>query len=122
MSGHSYLADTNTFIFLLDKHPSLHAFLESDWFYSFIAEIELLAKPGITPTEIRTVRSLLKVSKKVVHTEAINQLAISLRQKYKIKVPDALIAATAISAEVPLLTFDKGCTQIHSPDMVLLEP
>lgn len=122
MNGHKYLADTNTLIFLLDRHPSLHSFLASNWYYSFITEIELLGKPGITPREIRTIRELLNACEKVIHTEQINQLTISLRQKHKIKLPDALIAATAISADLPLLTFDKGFTQITSLDIVLLEP
>ena len=122
MSGHKFLADTNTFIFLQDKHPSLISFLESDWYFSFITEIELLGKPGITTREIKTIRDLLIVCKKAAHTETINQVAISLRQKYKVKVPDALIAATAISLDLPLLTFDKGFTQIGTLDIVLLEP
>lgn len=122
MNGHRFLADTNAFIFLLDQHPSLQSFIESDWSFSFITEIELLGKQGISSKEIKNVSELLRACKKIVHTEAINQLTISLRQKYKIKVPDALIAATAISSDLPLLTFDKGFAQITSLDMVLLEP
>lgn len=104
MSGHKYLADTNRFIFLLDKHPSLDSFLASEWQYSFITEIELLGKPGITVQEIKIMRELLNVCKKVTHTEEINQVTISLKQKYKIKLPDALIAATAVTSDVPILT------------------
>jgi len=122
MSGHKYLADTNTFIFLLDKHPSLDSFLGSDWHYSFITEIELLGKPGITVQEIKTIQELLNICKKVTHTEEINQVTISLKQKYKIRLPDALIAATAISSDLPVLTFDRGFTQISDVDIVLLEP
>lgn len=122
MNGHKYLADTNTLIFLLDRHPSLHSFLGSNWYYSFITEIELLGKPGITAREMKTIRDLLSACEKVTHTEQINQLTISLRQKYRIKLPDALIAATALSSDLPLLTFDKGFTQINHLDIVLLEP
>lgn len=74
MSGLRYLADTNAFIFLLDKHPALKNLLESDWYFSFITEIE-----------------------------------------------HALIAATAIFHDLPLLTFDKGFSQIKSVDLILLE-
>jgi predicted nucleic acid-binding protein len=108
MNGHKYLADTNTLIFLLDKHPSLQPLLDSDWYFSFITEIELLGKPGITPREVKFVRDVLNICNKVSHTEDINQLTISLKQKFKIKLPDALIAATAIHSKLPLLTFDKG--------------
>jgi predicted nucleic acid-binding protein len=115
MNGHKYLADTNTLIFLLDRHPSLHSFLASHWHYSFITEIELLGKPGITPNEMRTIRELLNACEKVTHSDEINQLTISLKQH-------ALIAATAIFTDLPLLTFDKGFTQIETLDIVLLEP
>jgi hypothetical protein len=64
----------------------------------------------------------LSICNKVAHTEAINQLTISLKQKFKIKLPDALIAATAIHADLPLLTYDKGFAQINTLDIVLLEP
>jgi predicted nucleic acid-binding protein len=63
----------------------------------------------------------LSICNKVAHTEAINQLTISLKQKFKIKLPDALIAATAIHADLPLLTYDKAFAQISTLDIVLLE-
>ncbi len=42
MNGNKYLADTNAFIYLLSKHPALDPLLDSQWYYSFITEIELL--------------------------------------------------------------------------------
>jgi len=58
MSGFNYLADTNTFIYLLNRHPVLQNLLEAEWHYMFITEIELLGKPKISPAEIRNVQSL----------------------------------------------------------------
>lgn len=75
----------------------------------------------MTTKEIKNVRDLLGVCYRIPHVEAINQLTISLKQKYKIKLPDALIAATAIHSDLPSLTYDKGFTQINSLDIVLLE-
>ncbi len=121
MSGRSYLADTNAFIFLLDKHPALKNLLDNDWHFSFITEIELLGKPGISSLEIKNIKSLLRTCRKIAHSEEINTLAISLKQQYKIKTPDAIFAATAIFHDLPLLTFDKGFHQIKSVDLILLE-
>lgn len=121
MSGHKYLADTNTFIFLLNKHPALQTLLESEWHFSFITEIELLGKPGITSAEIKSIRNLLNTCVKLVHVEEINKLTISIKQQYKIKTPDAIIAATAILNNLPLLTFDKDFTKLKSLDLILLE-
>jgi hypothetical protein len=60
MNGNRFLADTNTFIYLLDKHPSLQPLLESEWVYSFITEIELLGKPGITSQEVKKINGIVK--------------------------------------------------------------
>ena len=95
MNGNKFLVDTNTFIYLLNKHPSLEPFLKKDWFFSFITEIELLGKPGITQLEIQTIKGILGVCIRVEHVEEINEITIQLKQEYKIKLPDALIAATA---------------------------
>jgi predicted nucleic acid-binding protein len=122
MSGLNYLADTNIFIYLLNKHPALQNLLEAEWHYTFITEIELLGKPKISSTEIRNVQSLLGVCSKIVHVEEINKLTIKIRREHKIKLPDALIAASALYANLPLLTFDKGFSQIKSLDLVLLKP
>ena len=121
MNGNRFLADTNTFIYLLNKHPALQPLLESEWLYSFITEIELLGKPGISSKEIEKVQGLLSVCIKAPHTEAINSTAISLKQNYKMKVPDAIRAATAIEQKVPLLTFDKDFAKVREVDLVLLE-
>lgn len=122
MNGHKYLADTNAFIFLLDKHHALKALIDSEWYYSFITEIELKGKFGITPNELKTVSDLLETCRKVTFSESINALTIELRQKHKIKTPDAIIAASAITYNLPLLTFDKGFSLVKSLDLVLLEP
>lgn len=122
MSGNRFLADTNTFIYLFSRHPLLEPLLESEWFFSFITVIELLGKPEITQSEIKQIKGVLAVCTKVAHIEAINELTISLKQRYRIKLPDALIAATALQQQIPLLTFDKGFTRIKELDVVLLEP
>ncbi len=122
MSGHKYLADTNAFIFLLDRHPALKPLVESEWFFSFVTEIELKGKFGISSIDLRVVSELLDTCQKIPFSESINELTIELRQKHRIKIPDAIIAASAITHNLPLLTFDKDFTAIKSLDLVLLEP
>lgn len=122
MSGFNYLADTNTFIYLLNRHPALQNLLEVEWYFFFITEIELLGKTGISNAEVKKVQALLDTCTKIIHSEEINKLTIRIRREHKIKLPDALIAATALYTQLPLLTFDKGFTQIKSLDLVLLQP
>lgn len=115
------MTDTNVFIYLLDKHPSLQQLLKSEWLFSFITEIELLGKQGISEAEIKEVSSLLSSCIKIPHSDKITSAAINLKQHYKLKVPDAIIAATAIEQRLPLLTFDQDFTKIKPLDIVLLE-
>lgn len=86
MSGHKYLADTNAFIFLLNRHPALKSVLNSEWSYSFITEIELKGKTGISQNELNKVSELLSSCTKIPFVEEINQLTITLRQQYRIKL------------------------------------
>ncbi len=122
MNGHKYLADTNAYIFLLDKHPAIRPLLDSEWYFSFITEIELKGKHLIASSELKNIDDLLSSCTKVTYAEEINEVTISLKQQFKIKVPDAIIAATSITKNLPLITFDKGFTAIKSLDLVLLEP
>jgi len=120
MSGLKYLADTNAFICLLNGYSALQALMQDEWQYSLITEIELLYKPGITHTELKTIKSMLALYTKVVHEDAINQRTIALKQQYKIKLPDALIAPTALYKNVPLITFDKGFKCIGILNLIVL--
>ena len=52
----------------------------------------------------------------------IKNQAIYLRRFYKIKLPDAIVAATAISYNVPLLTADKEFNKIKGLNLCLLNP
>jgi predicted nucleic acid-binding protein len=52
---------------------------------------------------------------------AIKQIIKNLLQKYRIKIPDAIIAATAIYLDMPLLTADTGFKRIPELNLILLE-
>lgn len=48
-------------------------------------------------------------------------MTIELRKKYSIKLPDAVIAATSLTFEIPLVTADKTFSTIDELDLILLE-
>lgn len=121
MNGSKVLADTNTFIALLSKHPAIEPVLNSDWWYSFITEVELLGKFEIKVEETKVLTELLGICTKAPHSEDIDRLTISIKQKYKVKTPDAFIAATALYHNIPLLTFDKGFKKVKELDLILLD-
>jgi predicted nucleic acid-binding protein len=51
----------------------------------------------------------------------IKYLAINLKQKYKLKLADAIIAATAIHLELPFITSDADFKIIKELELVFLE-
>lgn len=122
MSGNKFLADTNAFIYLLDKHPGLEALIEHEWFFSFITEIELLSKPNLKENEIIVIKGVLKTATKVVHRDDIDEMAIELRRSLRIKTPDAIIAATALFLDMPLITADKVFSKVNDLDLILITP
>jgi predicted nucleic acid-binding protein len=121
MSGIEYFADTNCFIYLLDEHPLLLQFAESRWIYSYITEMELLSKKGLTLKQDNIIRQMLATCSKYGHTQPITELTILLRRKYPLKLPDAVIAATAQYLNLPLLTADKAFGAIKEIDCFILE-
>ncbi len=95
MNGIKYLADTNCFIYLLDENPLLLPFAADDWAFSYITEIELLSKKGISISEDALIREMLETCYKVNHSQTLTELAIKLKRTNNIKLPDAIIAASA---------------------------
>ena len=49
----------------------------------------------------------------------IKRQTIQLRKSHKIKIPDAIIAASSIVKKLPLFTADKGFSKLPSLDIVL---
>ena len=46
----------------------------------------------------------------------------ALRRAYKIKLPDVIIAATAIENKLQLITADKRLKQVRELNLLLIEP
>lgn len=121
MNGVKYLADTNCFIYLLDENPLLLQFAEYGWAYSYITEIELLSKKGITQHEESVIRNMLDSCYKIKHSQIISDVVISLKKDNNIKIPDAIIAASSQIFNLPLITADKGFAKIKDIDCIILD-
>ena len=108
--GTEYLLDSNTVIeFLGGMLPSasvnqLNNIVDRDEHHlSVINQIELLGFNGST-SEMQTIEAFIMVSSVVPLHDAIVQKTIELRKNYKIKLPDAVIAATALVHRLTLVT------------------
>jgi hypothetical protein len=122
MNGIDYLADTNAILYILSGNECMKPFTNSRLAVSAISFMELLSFPSISAQEEDTIRRLLKCCDILHIDEAIIELTIQLRRAYRIKLPDAIIAATAVSCGFPLLTADTGFFRIENLQIEKLIP
>lgn len=122
MNGIDYLADTNALIYLLNGNSCMSSFLDNTLAFSVISEMELLSFSGITESEEKNIKSLLHDCTELFITNEIKERTIDIRKKYKTKLPDAIVAATAIENNLPLITADKGFNQIKELNLKLIIP
>ena len=108
------LLDTNIVIAWTNGHAAVMAELEGKHLaISVITQIELLAYPTLKDTEISHIHSILTLLQVYTITPAIVNATVDFRKQYNIKLPDAIIAATAFALKCPLYTFDKGFNKIQ---------
>ncbi|MGR9117531.1 MAG: type II toxin-antitoxin system VapC family toxin [Gammaproteobacteria bacterium] len=111
MNGLSYLLDTNIIIGLLKGNPNAIASLGGielpSCAYSAITRMELLSFPDLTDVEAALIRQLLEPMTYLALSLAIEDRTIEFRHFHRVKLPDAIIAATAQTHGLQLLTPDK---------------
>lgn len=101
-----YVIDTNVAIYFTEGRLAEDMPI-GEYAYSVITEIELLSWSGITETEEEAFRVLLQPMQCIQLTDSVKQQTIALRRQHQLKLPDALIAASAVVREAVLLTNDK---------------
>ena len=122
MNGNRLFVDTNILIYMLEGNNRIAKSIEGKELYiSEITEIELLGKFGISKKEVELIKQLLSDCFIVSINTKIKDTAISLKQKFKIKLPDALIAASCTYIDLPFFTADKGFSKIPNLDCVIIE-
>jgi predicted nucleic acid-binding protein len=122
MSGISFLADTNAFIYLLEDKFNYPQLLENNWAFSYITEIELLSKKDITSEQDSIIKGLFESCFRISHNQFLTEKAIYIRKSYALKLPDAIIAASSIVSGLPLISADKQFEKIKELDLILIEP
>ena len=122
MNGINFVADTNALIYLLNGNTCMTPYLDKNLSYSVISEMELLSYSGITESEENSIKSLLKECEEVALSAEIKEKTIEIRKKYKTKIPDAIVAASAIVSGLPLITADKGFNQIVELNLEMIVP
>jgi len=105
----NYLFDTNVWIDAIAGRLPADTFLkfvvQAEWVgYSAITRLELFGFPDLTKPEEEKLAELLKHFVEVGVDSSTVDKAITIRKATRIKVPDAIIAATAIIKECSLVT------------------
>lgn len=116
-----FIADTNFLIYLHEGNETLKPFLDYNFGISFISEVELLGFKNITKIQEEELKNLINDCYLIEWNTKIKDQTIALRKKYLIKLPDAIIAATSIIFDIPLVTADKGFSQVEELDLFLIE-
>ncbi len=105
--------------FLLDTNPIIEALNSklkltiADYIISFISELELLSFHKLDKNEEKIIKLLLSNFTIIDISPEIKSKTIQLRRKYKLKLPDSIIVATAIVEKAILVTADKQLLKIE---------
>jgi predicted nucleic acid-binding protein len=123
MNGNSLLVDTNILLYLLSGDQTLVTLLNEKALYiSFITQLELLGYKDLTDEQINKIKELISHCIVIDINETIKELTIQIRREYGIKLPDCIIAASAMYLGLPLLSADKELNRIKQTDLILYEP
>src|ERR1700722_2432648 len=114
-----FLIDTSAIIKYLNETLSeeglsfIDKVIERESIISFVTEIELQVWNPPNPDDLKIFQVFVSKSSIVGISDDIIQDTIRIRKSFKIKLPDALIAATAISNDLTLVADnDKDFKQI----------
>lgn len=122
MSGNDIFLDTNTCIYLLNGNKILADFLEGQKiFISIISEIELFAYKGSNLKAIEILNDFIESVEVIDLDQTIKSITIEIRKTFKLKLPDSIIAASAISNNLPFITADKAFKIVKKLDLILFE-
>lgn len=83
--------------------------------------MELLAYPGITAIETAQIKAFLRECQIIDINASIKDLAIEIRKTYQLKLPDAIIAATALHLNLSLISSDGVFKRLSEMNFVFYE-
>ena len=112
-----FLLDTNVVIGLVKGPGAARDLVDSNnappeiCAISQITRIELLSFHALSPGEEARIKALLSVMTVMLLNDQIEQQAIALRIRTRLKLPDAIIGATAKVAGLQLLTLDQKLSE-----------
>jgi predicted nucleic acid-binding protein len=105
--GQGYLIDSNSLIDFFNNalpESGVTLLINIAPRISVITQIEIFSKRGLESNEIEKLREFTNTATIYDVNSAIAGQAIKIRLRYSVKLPDAIIAATAICHDLILVT------------------
>lgn len=123
MSGKEILIDTNIALYLLNGSEALANMLQGkDVYISFITELELIGYKNITESEEKRIAELIDDCSIIALNNSIKHRYKEIRRNYSLKLADAIIAATSLTFDIPLITADKQFQKIEELNLIAYQP
>jgi predicted nucleic acid-binding protein len=124
MSKPGFVLDTTIALDVLNGRPSskpIKAMLKKAKVYvSIVTRIEMLSFPNITPEIERRIKDFLKSVKVVPLNRKVEQNTVLLRRSKQLKVPDSIIAATALSLQATVMSRDDHLIRLNWPGLSVI--
>ncbi|MCB0772470.1 MAG: type II toxin-antitoxin system VapC family toxin [Flavobacteriales bacterium] len=113
MTAERILVDTNVLVYHLGGQPRATRALDgAEIHVSFVTEIELQSKSTLSENDLAAIRAALANYRISDVNPAIKHLAALMRRRHGLKFADALVAATAMHLNLPLLTADNAFSRL----------
>lgn len=118
MSGNRYLLDTNAIVALLAKQSELTTKLsDAVWVgISIISQLEISVFDGLTSDDrlhLQAFQQQVDIIGLTTNEPLLLQQIVNVRRKYRFKLPDAIIVATAITTDATLVTADAQLKRVQ---------
>ena len=112
--------DTNAFIYFFAGRETINAFVKQApiIYYSLTSETELLSAPHLTDADMAHIKAFLAMCEPIPLIPEVVAGTIRIRRQYNVKVPDAIIAASALHLNVPLVSADTEFQKIESLSLI----
>jgi len=106
-----YTLDTNAIIYYLQDDPRAVPILQGilddpaiPVYISAVTEAELFSFPSLTDDEAQRIENILRTVFVIPLDSPIARAAANIRRTYRVKLPDSVVAATALFTGSTLLT------------------
>lgn len=120
VSGDKIFLDTNAFIYFFEGRSKITELVVQTpaLYFSAISEIELLSASHLSEGETEQIKEFLSLCQRIELTPEIIEQTIILRRQHHFKIPDAIIAASALSLNIPLVSADTDFLKV--PELTLI--